>query len=424
MNERWLQYIWQFQHYNTNELRTTEGEKIRIIHLGQFNTNQGPDFLNAKLQIGPHTLVGNVELHVLASDWFRHKHDKDPHYHNVILHVVWEDDLKADAIKRFPTLVLENRVPRVLLSQHARWQKSQNSIPCGRQLLDTSELVWKQWKERLLVERLGRKKEMLLQWLDKNNADWEEILWWVIARSYGIPVNGDAFLAIAASVPWRIMQRHAGSLIQVEAMLFGQAGLLDDDVPDDDYFNKLKEEYGYLRGLHAFERVNIPVLFLRMRPSSFPTVRLAQLATMIHHTAARLRSLIESDSFKTVKRMLGVPADGYWNDHYIFGEVGSMGAKKPGGQMIDNILINAVVPFMFAFGEYHANHEYISRAIEWMHQLRAENNHAIRHYLEMGVGCKSAADTQALLELKLHYCNTRRCLECAVGVDLLQRTKT
>lgn len=417
MNERLLQYIWQFQHFNKSELKTASGETLSILNQGQINYHQGPDFLHAKIRLGAHIFVGNIEMHIRASDWIKHQHDGDANYRNIILHVVWENDLEAGR-SQLPTLELMDRIPRMLLQRYAQFDKPGQEIACRGQLHQVEEIVWKKWKEGLLTERLQRKSDLITQWLKGNGYNWEETLWWTIARSFGLMINADAFVAIAVSLPLNILKKHAEQMMQLEALLFGQSGLLENR-PEDGYTRRLISEYDFLRNKYGLEKIGLPLHFLRMRPPSFPTVRLAQLASLLHTTGADLVSLFRCAQIEEVKRKLDVGVSEYWNKHFVFGETSNDRIKKTGARMIDSVLLNAVIPFLHCYGVEQEKPEYVERAYAWISTIRKENNAITTTFLQYGVRNEHAADSQALLELKTQYCDPRRCLECAIGREVL-----
>src|SRR5436190_5523603 len=282
MTERLLQYIWQFQYYNTNGLQTEEGESLQVIHPGMLNTNQGPDFADAKIKIENTTWAGSIELHINASDWKNHQHSNDMHYKNVILHVVWQYD--ADLQLPFSTLVLQDKVPKILLSRYDELMNTHHFIPCEKNIHLVNELTWQSWKERLLIERLETRTQQIFDHNQKNNNHWEETLWWLLAKNFGIKVNSIAFERIAQSLPVNILAKHKGQIHQTEALLFGQARLLEDQF-EEDYPKLLQREYRFLKNKYKLQQIEGSVIFLRMRPSNFPTIRLAQLAVLLHKSS-------------------------------------------------------------------------------------------------------------------------------------------
>jgi hypothetical protein len=421
MTERLLQFIWQSQYFNKNELATSKGEVIQIIFPGQYNTNQGPDFSEAKIKIGSETWVGNVELHLKTSDWKKHNHHKDEHYNNVILHVVWENDV--DDEHSVPALQLKDRVSKILLDRYGDLMNAAGFIPCEKSIHTIRDIIWKSWKERLLAERLIRKSGNVEFYLEESNYHWEETFWWLLARNFGIKVNADAFEELAKSIPLTILAKHKSQIHQLEALLLGQAGLLSD--PDsyrdeEEYPKMLQKEYQFYKNKYALKQINSPVFFLRMRPGNFPTIRLAQLAMLIHESAHLFSKIKEATSVTEVKKWFDVTANDYWHYHYRLDETSAFRKKKLGDAMIDNIIINTIVPMLFAYGSYHDEEKYKQKALRWLEETPAENNSIIKEFQRLKIENKTAFDSQALIELKNEYCNKKRCLDCAVGNALLK----
>ncbi|HUQ67262.1 MAG TPA: DUF2851 family protein [Flavitalea sp.] len=413
MTERLLQYIWQFQYFNRNELVAVTGEEIVIIHPGKLNTHQGPDFLEGRVRSGSNTWVGNIELHVDASEWHRHQHSLDKNYNNVILHVVWNND-EVDTKHGIPTLVLEDRVPKVLLQQYNSWMEGGSFIPCESSAQYAEDLVWTSWKERLMIERLQRKSDQVMVLLYKNNFHWEEVLWWMLARNFGLYVNADAFAEIAASIPFNVLLKHRMQIHQLEALLFGQCNLLEIEEPDK-YSMMLQKEYLFLQKKYSLEKTHLPVHFLRMRPACFPTVRLAQLAMLVHTTADIFCTILNAPTIHEIRLLMNVTANDYWHYHFRFCEVATYQPKTLGLGMINNIMMNTVAVILFAYGKYHNDLCYLDKAVQWMSALPAEQNSTISRFKNIGVTAGNAADTQSLIELKSQYCDHKRCLECAVA---------
>jgi hypothetical protein len=416
MTERLLQFIWQFQYFNKGELQTTAGEEVQIIFPGNFNTNQGPDFNDAKIKIGKTTWAGNIELHLLSSDWNKHNHQHDKNYNNVILHVVWEDDFPNYNI---PVLVLKNRVSKILLKKYEELMNTKGFIPCEKSISSVKPIVLQSWKERLLAERLIRKSAIVETYLNQNNHHWEETFWWLLARNFGIKINADAFEAMARSIPVNILAKHKNQIHQLEALLMGQTNLLDEKFTED-YPVMLKKEYEFYKSKYKLQPNSYPAFFLRMRPGNFPTIRLAQLAMLIHQSEHLFSKIKETTSLKDVKKWLDVTANDYWHYHYRFDEQSSFKKKNLGAAMIDNILINTVCTVLFAYGHFHNEQKYKDKAVQWLEEITAESNSITKGFQQTGFQNKNAHDSQALIELKNEYCNKKRCLDCAIGNSLLK----
>ncbi len=417
MNERLLQYIWQFQHFNARSLQTSTGEALQILNTGTYNTNQGPDFLNGKIKIADTTWAGHIEMHVNASDWQLHKHSEDNNYSNVMLHVVWKNDLAE--VLPFPTLELQPYVSSALLNRYEELIQSAQFIPCQQHIQQVSALSFSSWKERLLVERLQQRSVNIKEMLAQTNQHWEEVFWWVLARNFGAKINSDAFERIAKSIPLNILAKHKNHVQQLEALLMGQAGMLD-KIFEDDYPNMLRREYKFLQKKYGLKKAHAPLYFLRMRPANFPTLRLAQLAMLIQQSHHLFSIIKEAKLIKEVKEHFAVVANDYWHYHYVFDEITAFKQKMLGEQMIQNILVNSIVPVLYTYGLINNNEQYKTKAISWMEQLTSEKNAITKGFEQLGVINKSAFDSQALIQLKNVYCNYKLCLQCAVGNQVLK----
>lgn len=418
MTEKLFQFIWQFQYINRKGLQTTNGEIIEILFPGYPNTNQGPDFSDARIKINGTLLAGSVELHLKTSEWKRHGHDGDANYNNVILHVVFHHDQLFT--RDIPILELSGRISRLMLEKYEMLMDRELFIPCGKAVLHIPALALHSWKERLLAERLIRKSENILQMLARVSFHWEEVFWQLIARNFGLKVNAEAFEAAAATLPVALLARHKQQIHHLEALLMGQAGLLAEEL-DDPYYTLLRREYAFLKKKYSLQPSAIPVHFHRLRPVNFPTIRLAQLAALLqgaHHLFSRF---LEATHVREIRSLLQVQANDYWHYHYRFGQEASYLPKKLGQAMAENIVINTVAPVVFAYGLHHQREDYKVKAIRWLEETAAESNSMIQEFERLGLEIRSAFDSQALLELKNEYCNYRRCLSCAVGNALLKK---
>jgi len=419
MNERLLQYIWQFQYFNLHALTTQQNENIVILHAGTFNKNQGPDFLDAKIKVGETIWAGNVELHINSGDWNNHRHSDDDNYKNIILHVVWKDDVELNL--PFPVLELQNRVSSLLLDKYSHLMHSPCAVPCEKLINQAEEFIWSSWKQRLLIERLTEKSQQVTRHLAATNNHWEETFWRMLATNFGIKVNAEAFEKIAVGLPVSILSKHKNQIHQREALLLGQANALEGDFKDD-YEKMLQKEYLFLKTKYQLQPINISLHYLRMRPSNFPSLRLAQLAMLIQQSTHLFSKIITASSLKEIKKMLDVTANDYWHYHYLPGETSSYKEKKLGKQMTENILINTVVPVLFAYGHYFRENKYKEKALEWLEAISAEKNNITKVFSDAGIAIPSAFDSQALIQLKNNYCNQKRCLECAVGNNIMKRS--
>jgi hypothetical protein len=424
MTERLLQFIWQFQYYNTSALTTEDGQQLQIIFQGQFHQNQGPDFINAKVAVANTTWAGNIELHLRSSDWHRHHHSSDDNYDNTILHVVWEHDVEiahADG-SIIPTLVMQNRVSNLLVDHYTTLQQSPQFVPCYNFLPAVDDLKWSMWKQRLTIERLQRKASHVLQLLNQANNHWEEVLWWMLARNFGTKVNADSFESIARSIPITVLGKHKNQIHQLEGLLLGQALLLNRTF-DEDYPKLLQREYRFLQKKYQLKQINLPPHLLRMRPANFPTIRLAQLAMLVFQSAHLFSNIIEAGELQKVREFLNCTANDYWHYHYLLDEPTAYKPKQVGEQMVNNIIINTIVPVVFAYGLFNKNEIQKEKALQWLSQLEPEENAITKRWKHTGVTNTNAGESQALIELKNNYCNERRCLECTIGNAVLKTGK-
>jgi hypothetical protein len=419
MTEKLLQYIWQFQYFNRAQLQTTNSEALQIFYPGQFNTNQGPDFLNARIKVGDTVLVGSIELHIKASDWHKHQHQGDKNYSNVILHVVYTNDVED--INAFPTLELSSRISNMLLERYTALMTMPSFISCSTGITGVREITFMAWKERLLAERLTRKAKIVFSFLEATKQHWEECFWWMLAKSFGGKVNGETFEAIARSLPITLLAKHKNQINQLEALLFGQAGLLHANHTEA-YPKMLYKEYQFLSKKYNLKSILLPIHFMRMRPGNFPTIRLAQLAMLVHNSNHLFSKVLEAKDNKEVGEYLKITANDYWHYHYRFDEEKSYMPKRLGEDTIDNIIINTIVPTLFAYGLYNKQEQYKTKALHWLENTKAEANAITKGFTSLSVDNRSAFDSQALIELKNEYCNYKRCLECSVGTQLLKQT--
>lgn len=424
MNERLLQFIWQFQLFQYRNLQTQDGEPLQLVSQGKINTNQGPDFLEAKIKIGETFLIGNVELHIHASDWYRHHHEKDINYGNIILHVVWYNNMNVKDIHDciLPTLELQALVSSILLQQYENLMfTNQTAIRCHLFLPMLDDLTWMSWKERLMAERIDRRNEQHHEILTQNKGDWEDLFWRMLARNFGIKVNADRFEQIAQSISIQIIAKCSNQPIQVEALLLGQAGFLRTDAADE-YSRQLKKEYQFLAAKYQLQPIAVQPIFLRMRPHNFPTIRLSQLAGLLLKSRHLFAQIIEISELKQVVQLFQVIAHPYWNNHYKLGELseGKSAAKHLGMSMIENIMMNTVIPMLYSFGAYKDKEVLKEKALNWLLQLKPEKNKITEEWNAAHIQVSNALDSQSLIELYNNYCTPKKCLECAVGLKILK----
>ena len=405
-------------------LQTTTGEPVEVIDAGLPNTNAGPDFFNAKLKIGGTLWVGNIEVHILASDWMRHGHDKDAAYDNVILHVAETVDCEAFRANGIPGPQLQLSCPESVRQRYDELSHAEIYPPCYSILSSLPKLTVHSWLSALQVERFEQKAHLIATRLERCNNHWEDVFFITLARNFGFGLNGDAFEAWASRLPFRAIDKHRDNLFQVEAFFFGQAGLLDEELPDaDGYYRKLQKEFRYLQ--HKFE-LSAPMAatqwrFLRLRPGNFPHVRLAQLANLYYKEQSLFSRIMEADTLEVVRKLLAVTTSPYWEEHFNFRKVSSSCEKQVGKNAQNLIVINTVIPFLYAYGLHKADELLCERATGFLESLKAEDNHIIRHWSGAGLPVSTAADSQALLQLQKEYCDKKDCLRCRFGFEYLRQ---
>lgn len=424
ITEELLYYIWSLKRFDLTDLNTTKGSPIQIINWGHRNKNSGPDFLEAKIKIGNETWAGHVEMHVKASDWRRHRHQNDAAFSNVILHVVFEADEEIVLVddEELACLELQNRVAKPLISHYKSLIDSQYHIPCQGNLahVDLQSPAVIGWYESILVERLISKTKRIDMILEHTQGDWEEAFYRMLGRNFGFKVNGDTFEALTIALPRKILLKYRSNLKQIEALIFGQAGMLEGDW-EDSYPGSLKEEFQHLKSLHNLAPLSQHRWkFMRLRPANFPTIRLAQFAVLIYGNVHLFSRALAAASIKELLHMFRSEVSGYWKTHYRFEMETLKTSKKLGVSSICLILINTVIPFLFHFGKVNGQLEMQEKALEFLQEIKAEKNKIIEEFSALNFQISSAFDSQALLQLYSEYCKNKRCLECAIGNKILR----
>ncbi len=422
MKEFVLQHIWQYRLFVSHEQYSTDGQKVEVIHPGKPNRNAGPDFFNAKVKIGNTLWAGNVEIHLKSSDWFMHQHQHDSAYVNVILHVVLEADVPVyrSGGREIPQLVLQ--YPSGIDAEFVKLMEKREWISCANHLHDFPGLMLTSWKDSLLMEKLSRKVDEIRCKLKANCNFKDEVMFILLCRSFGFSVNGDAFEALALSVPWAVLQKCRPNRNVLEALLFGQSGWLSRNSYDDDYVHELKNEYAFLQRKFKLQPI-APERWklLRMRPCNFPHIRISQLADLIQRYDRLTLQLTDVPDLKILKNLLKISANDYWKNHYVFGVEGAKRSVTIGISAVHNLIINAVIPMMYARGTSAMDDSLREKALSFLAGLPAEENHIIQRWRAHGLKVQHAADSQALIHLYKHYCDERNCLRCRIGHQLLSR---
>ncbi|MBR1889718.1 MAG: DUF2851 family protein [Alloprevotella sp.] len=424
--ERLLHYAWLHRLYTPLQLRTTDGREVEVLDPGLWNRDAGPDFFNAKIRIDRQIWVGNIEIHRRSSDWIRHRHHQDPAYNNVILHVCEQANQSVRTSDGQEPPQVEIRILDQVRDNYAALLAEAAYPPCYRIIPQLPSLIVHSWLSALTAERLEEKTERIGQYLHRTSDYWERAFFVALARNFGFGVNADAFEEWAFTILPQQVGKHRDNLFQVEAYFFGQAGLLAEDTvpPDrrDAYFVRLQKEYDFLR--NKFNLTPLPASrwkFLRLRPQNFPTVRLAQLAQLYHSGRLNFSLLLEAETLADYRKLLSTHATEYWQSHFTFGHISASSAKQLGTNSRDLICINTVAPLLFAYGRKHGRETYCERAVSLLEAIAVERNHITRTWEEVGLTAEHAADSQALIHLKTHYCDRKDCLRCRFGSQYLKR---
>lgn len=421
--EKLMQYVWKHRLWRSEDMVTNTGKKVRVVDPGLLNTDAGPDFFNAKIEIDGHMWVGNVEMHYRATDWKRHHHDSDKAYDSVILHVVAKDDapVRRTNGELIPQLVLE--VSPQFNADYASLVGAAIEVPCATKIKQVPHLTIVEWVEGLAFERLHGKVERIHQLLDSFNGSWEDVCYVTLARNFGFGINNDAFERLARRTPLRLLGKHSDSVLQIEALLFGQAGMLDAQNPGmDSYYNQLCTEYAFLSNkfqLTPMEKESWKLF--RIRPQNFPYRRIAMLAQFIEGGFRMMNRILEAEGEKEMRALFEVELSGYWSKHYTFGKPNERATATLSRSSTDIILINTVAPLLYAYGELTGNYEMTDKAIKLLEDLRAESNSIVSHFVAYGIDCPDALTSQALVQLKREYCDARKCIYCKIGHHLLSK---
>jgi hypothetical protein len=425
MSESFIHYLWQYQYFNKHDLVTSDGEPVSIFHPGYRNTHAGPDFLDVRVRIGDMEWIGSVEIHIDASGWIHHRHDHDAAYDNVVLHVVWNND---KAVTRtdgsvLPALELKQRVEPDLLQRYKKLAGNPEEIPCTPSFRNVTRLTVFSTLDRALTERLERKSKNVFDLLKRNQNNWEETCYQLLARNFGFKVNADPFLQLAQSLPYKFILRHLDKPASVEALVFGQSGFLEENDTTDDYIRVLRREHALLShkySLHERQLNRTQWKFLRLRPANFPTIRLAQFASLLQKQKNIVSKILETETYEDLRILFTVRQSDYWQNHYQAGKISRDEIATLGDMSIDNIIVNTIVPMLAAYGKLKDDGAYLERAVTILQHVPAEWNFITRRWATVGIKPVSAFDSQALIELYTNFCSKHRCLDCNIGASLLK----
>lgn len=420
--EQLLHYVWKHKIFPLKELKTTTGQQVEVIDTGLANTDAGPDFFNAKLKLDGVLWIGNIEIHERSSDWFKHGHHADAGYNSVILHIASEIDTEISRSngERIPQIQLI--CPEAVRTNYKELLETDSYPPCYRIIPSLPPFTAHSWMTALQMERFEQKATLLNERLKRCQGNWEDAFFITLARNFGFGLNGDAFETWAHRLPFRAVDKHRNDLFQIEAIFFGQAGILEDS-DGDGYYLRLKKEYTYLQ--HKFGLIPMDASlwrFLRLRPANFPHIRIAQLACLYHRAYGLLSRIMETETLQGVRDILKGGTSEYWLTHYTFGGSSPSRPKALSNTSLDLLIINTVVTFLYAYGLHKGNRVLCARAGSFMEELKAENNYITRMWEQCGMKASNAADSQALIQLKKEYCDKKKCLYCRIGYEYLKRS--
>ncbi|MBF6607978.1 MAG: DUF2851 family protein [Flavobacterium sp.] len=422
MKEDFLHYLWRFKKFPLTNLKTTAGEELVIVAIGDYLQRSGPDFFNAQILLNGQKWAGNVEIHIKSSDWYLHNHHLDPAYDNVILHIVWDHD--TDVVRSnnspIPVLELNTYVDAALVERYEQLCIRKSWLYCENQLPDVDLFIKANWLERLFYERLESKSLPIFELADETGRDWEAVLFYLLARNFGLNANGEAFFNAAHTVSYPIVRREAASATSIEALLFGTSGLLNTPI-EDSYGQILQQEFSYfVKKYNLNDSIDFPVEFFKHRPDNFPTIRLSQLANLYHSHKNLFSEIIDVQSMSDLYKLFQIGTGEYWETHYQFDRLSPPKKKNLSRKFIDLLFVNTVLPLRFAYSKSRGEMDEV--AINMIATVAAEQNVIVERFARCGLTARNAADSQALLQLKKQYCDKGLCLQCAIGIETLKST--
>lgn len=429
MTEDFLHYVWKYRLYRMQELRTTSGDSLTVVYPGIHNLHAGPDFRDARIRIGENTWAGQVEIHLRSSDWHRHRHTHDGRYHNVILHVVYDDDLPVHLINPgdLPVLHIRDFIAEEQWEKYLRWRESGDDLPCESGLSEIDSLTWTNWKDRLMAERVEFKARQMIAMVEEMKGDWDGAFFRLLARTMGFRVNAEPFEQLSVMLPPALLMRLRNRPDQVEAMLLGCAGLLPEE-SDEEYPSHLIREFRFFKTKFGLDSMPGSVWNTgRIRPANHPCLRIAQYASMVAREGGVFRRLLEMRAGEPVERLFDVEVSEYWRRNYRFGDLGGgremrvRGSGKPGAEALNLIVINVAVISVAAYGIVRSDSEMLDNALKMLEFCKAERDSGSQRWEKRGVVVAHAGDSQALLHLTGSYCRKKRCLDCMIGTKLMQK---
>jgi hypothetical protein len=422
MNETLLHVIWKNKLLGQTRFKGSQSEDIEIVSVGEHNQDSGPDFFNSKVRINDILLAGNVELHVKTSDWLKHSHQNNKAYDNLILHVVYENDVELFQNQQFNVSVLElkNYLNPSLIHTYKSLESSRYSVPCGKAISSVPDILWKSWMDRMAISRLEQKTNYIEHLYLYCQQSYEDALYLLLCRNFGFKINHDAFEMLGKSLPYSVLKKYADNSIQVEALLFGVAGFLD-ELFEDSYPKKLQNEFEFLKHKHQLIPLKKEIWkFSKTRPSNFPTIRIAQLASLIVKQQSLYHLLEQQPKLQSIEDFFNVEINSYWREHYLFDKTSGHSHKHLGKTASHLIIINTIIPYLFFMSQHYSNEHFIDYALDLLAQLPPEVNSKTKEFSSLGIKTENALESQAQIHLFDHLCSNKACLKCHVGEFLLK----
>jgi hypothetical protein len=428
MKEEFLHYLWKYSLYDQESLFDNEKNKIIVLSPGEYNRDSGPDFFNARISIAGTVWAGNVEIHTRSSHFDNHGHQNDPAFNNVILHIVAENDKRVFNIRGEEVLTIEIKFDLSLYEKYTFLVNNPYLIACQDDITELDYIIVRHWLNSLVIERFQSKSISILKIFSETGNDWEETFYRLLARYFGFRVNTEPFEMLASALPLRIIRKHTDNRFQIEALLFGTAGLLDEglfkEALSDEYYLNLIKEYTILSSKYSLQPLHGWIWkFSRLRPSNFPTIRLSQLATMLSIAGGLFSKVLEATDIKQIKELFEVTASSYWDDHFVFGKKSRNFTKATGSLATDIFLINAVIPVIFVYGQSRDCQDISEKALVFLEKINPEENIIISEWNAAGIEADSAFYSQALIQLRNEYCKKRKCLDCRIGNKIISQGK-
>jgi hypothetical protein len=425
MKEEFLHYLWKYGFYNTDRLLDPDGNLIEVIHPGEYNRDSGPDFFNSRIRISGIEWAGNIEIHTRSSHFETHGHNRDHAYDNIILHVVAESDKRVRNARGEEVVTAVMKFDNVLFDKYTDLINNPYIIACEGEVVKLDKFFINHWINALVIERLHEKSDFIMKIFSETGNDWEETFYRILSRYFGFKVNTEPFEILATALPFKIIRKHTDNMFQVEALLFGTSGMLDEglfkNAIHDDYYKDLIKEYKILSSKYSLKPVHGWLWkFSKLRPVNFPTIRISQLAAMLTVAGGLFAKVVELKDIRALRKAFEVSASEYWDYHYVFGKKSKKIAKCAGSVASDIFLINAVIPVVFVYGKNHGDNLICERALSFLEEIKAEENAILSDWKKSGIEAGSAFDSQGLIQLRNEYCKKRRCLDCRIGSRVIQ----